>query len=80
VIAIELLVAAQGIDFSCIHPKTHRKMKAGKGVQASYEAIRKHITHLTHDRILHDDIEASLQLLKEGVVLKAVERAAGELQ
>jgi histidine ammonia-lyase len=80
VIAIELLVAAQGIDFSRVHPKTERKMKAGKGVQASYEAIRKRITHLANDRILHNDIEASLRLLKDGVVLKAVERAAGELQ
>ncbi|MBI4548682.1 MAG: histidine ammonia-lyase [Ignavibacteriae bacterium] len=80
VIAIELMVAAQGIDFSRVHPQTKRTMKAGKGLQAAYETIRKHIKHLSRDRVLYDDIQTSLRLLREGVVLKAVENAVGKLK
>jgi len=80
VLAIELIVAAQGIDFSRIHPTTGKTMKAGKGVQAAYNFIRKHISHLHHDRVLYDDIQISLRLLKERGILEAVERAVGKLK
>ncbi|MBI1808126.1 MAG: histidine ammonia-lyase [Ignavibacteria bacterium] len=80
VIAIELMVAAQGIDFSRIHPTTKRVMKAGRGIQAAYNTIRKHITHLNHDRVLYDDIQTALRLLRDGSVLHAVEKTIGRLQ
>ena len=80
VIAIELMVAAQGIDFARIHPKSRRIMKAGKGVQAAHDTIRRHIKHLSRDRVLHDDILTSLRLLREGVVLDAVEKVVGKLK
>jgi histidine ammonia-lyase len=79
VIAIELMVAAQGIDFSRVHPESGNFMKAGKGVQAAYEKIRGIIPHLDGDRILADDIQASLSLLLDGSVLAAAEQATGKL-
>jgi histidine ammonia-lyase len=79
VIAIEMMVAAQGIEFSRIHPSTRKVMKAGKGIEAAYHAIRKHVRRLDRDRVLYDDIQRSLALLRDGVVLDAVERAVGEL-
>ncbi len=79
VIAIELLVAAQGIDFSRVHPKTKKLMKAGKGVEAAHRAIRRHIKHLNHDRVLHDDIRRSLELVQQASVLEAVESSIGHL-
>lgn len=79
VIAIELLVSAQGIDFSRVNPKTKKIMKAGKGVEAAHRAIRKAIKHLDVDRVLHDDIQRSLGLVQKNSVLEAVESAVGPL-
>ncbi|MBI2429763.1 MAG: histidine ammonia-lyase [Ignavibacteriales bacterium] len=72
VLAIELLTAAQAIDF-------HAPLKCGKGTNAAYQTIRKHISHLDDDRILHDDIQKSLALVKEGRVLTSVEKSIGIL-
>jgi histidine ammonia-lyase len=80
VIAIELMVAAQGMDFARVHPETKKIMRAGRGVQSAYETIRKTIPHLGNDRILSDDIAAALHLLKHGAVLSRVERAVGALE
>jgi histidine ammonia-lyase len=80
VIAIELMTAAQGIDFSRIHPKTKKILKAGRGVEAAYRFLRKSIKHLDRDRILFDDIQTSLMLVKNDDLLKAVERATGTLR
>jgi histidine ammonia-lyase len=80
VIAIEMMVAAQGIDFSRVHPKTKKKMKAGAGIQIAHNVIRKKIKHLSSDRVLHNDIEESLKLLKSGVVITEVEKAIGKLK
>ena len=79
VIAIETLVAAQGIEFSRIHPSSRKVMKAGRGVEAAYRAVRKHIARLENDRPLHGDIERSLQLLRDGALLDAVEKVTGPL-
>lgn len=80
VIAIELMVAAQGIEFSRIHPSTKKIMKAGKGVEAAYRTVRKTIAPLDRDRVLFDDIQDSLKLLRDGAVLRAVEDAVGMLE
>lgn len=73
VLAIELLTAAQAIDF-------HAPLKCGKGTNAAYQFIRKHISHLDEDRILHDDIQKALELVKSTSVLKHVEEIIGRLQ
>ncbi len=73
VIAIEMMVACQGIDF-------HRPMKCGKGTEAAYRTVRRHIEHLEHDRVIYDDIQTSLSLLRSGAVLQAVEKSIGKLQ
>src|SRR3989441_363669 len=62
VLAIEFMVAAQGIDFSRVHPKTRKSMAAGRGVQGAHRIIRTHIKHLDRDRVLYDDIQTSLRL------------------
>jgi len=72
VIAIELMTAAQGIDF-------HSPLKCGKGTNAAYQTIRTSIPHLDEDRILHDDIQKALGLVKDGSVLKNVEKKIGTL-
>jgi histidine ammonia-lyase len=79
VVAIELMVAAQGIDFSRIHPRTKKLMKPGRGVYAAHREIRKHIPHLDRDRVLHGDIQTALRILKAGTVLQGVEKTIGTL-
>ena len=80
VLAIEFMVAAQGIDFSRVHPKTRKSMAAGRGVQGAHRIIRAHIKHLDHDRVLFEDIQTSLRLVRDGSILRGVEKAVGALQ
>jgi histidine ammonia-lyase len=68
-LAIELLAAAQALDF-------RRPTRAGKGPQAAYELIREHVPSMETDRELHLDIERVCALMDSGALLKAV-RAAG---
>ena len=79
VAAIELLVACQAIDFTRIIGDTKKPLKCGKGTEAVYGLVRKKISHLDRDRMLHADIEAALGLLKSGEVIRAAEAASGKL-
>ena len=72
VIAIELMTAAQGIDF-------HAPLKCAKGTGAAYKAIRSLIRHLDQDRVLYDDIQKSLAMVLDGSVIQKIERAIGVL-
>jgi histidine ammonia-lyase len=72
VIAIELLCAAQGIDLRA-------PLKPGRGTQAAYRSVRKRISRLRRDRILAPDLEKAAVLVREGEVLRAVEKAVGSL-
>lgn len=72
VIAIELLTAAQAVDF-------HTPLKCGKGTNAAYQTIRKRIPFLKKDRILYNDIQKALELVKDGSVLENVEKKIGKL-
>lgn len=73
VLAIELLTAAQAIDF-------HKPLRCGKGTEAAYRAVRNVISFITHDRILHDDIQKALVLVQKNTVVEAVEKAIGALE
>lgn len=73
VLAIELMTAAQAIDF-------HLPLKCGHGTRAAYRTLRAHIPHLDKDRVLYDDIQKALGLLLNGIVLGNVERAVGRLK
>jgi len=70
VIAIELLCAAQALDL-------FTNMQPGVGTQAAYEVIRGTVPHLENDRILSEDVQRIVGLVRSGVILEAVEKAAG---
>jgi histidine ammonia-lyase len=72
VLAIEMLCAAQAIDFR----KPHRP---GKGTGAAYDLIREAVPFMKEDRPLHPDIEAVSRLIRARAITKAVEDAVGEL-
>ena len=72
VLAIEGLVAAQGVDL--------RGLKPGVGVRAAHAAIRDIVPRLEGDRTLHVDIEAVRKLVAEGVIEKRVAGVVGPLR
>jgi histidine ammonia-lyase len=71
ILAIEMLAAAQGIDFHDLEP--------GKGTRAAHRIIRSRISHLEDDRPPYTDIETARSLIVSGEIVKAVEEAVGEL-
>ena len=72
VIGIELMAAAQALDF--------RQFTPGKGSLKAREIIRKHVAHLEVDRPLFDDHNAMKALVKSGEMLEAVEKTVGKLK
>ena len=72
VIAIEMLCAAQGIDYHDAPP--------GAGVVAAHRLIRRHVSHVDDDRALYRDIQAVRDLLVDGAIVAAVEDEIGPLE
>ncbi|GJQ21706.1 MAG: histidine ammonia-lyase [Bacteroidia bacterium] len=79
VLAIELLCAAQGLDFARIY-KGSTPLKAGAGVEAAYRTVRSVARPIVRDRVLHDDIERLQVLTRSDKLITAVERVTGILQ
>jgi histidine ammonia-lyase len=71
VLGIELIAAAQALDF--------RDFSFGKGVQAARRAVRKVVPHLEEDRPLYPDHNAMAAAVERCEVLEAVEREVGPL-
>ncbi len=67
VLAIELLTAAQGIEFL-------KPLKCGRGTNAAYNEIRKIVPPIKKDRILYKDIQKIFRLVRNNTVLQAVEK------
>jgi histidine ammonia-lyase len=71
VIGIELMAAAQALDF--------REFTPGRGVRTAHEVIRRHVEHLEEDRPLYRDHDAMKALVGSGEILDAVEAEVGPL-
>jgi histidine ammonia-lyase len=61
VVAIELICAAQGLEF-------RKPLRPGRGAEAAYNAIRTIVAPLTDDRPPSPDIEALAQALLDGLL------------
>ncbi len=57
IVAIELLCAAQGVEF-------RGSDNLGKGTRAAYNLVRKRVRALREDRVLHTDIESVKSLIQ----------------
>jgi histidine ammonia-lyase len=87
VLAIELLCAAQGLDFRLGSGYRHSDQPAcvvqgalpGPGIKAAFDQVRLHIKHLEQDREIHHDMVAAEKLLESGELIAAVEAAVGPL-
>ena len=71
ILGIEFIAAADGLD--------QRDHRPGKGVQAAYDVIRKHIEHLGEDRPLYPDHTKMAEVVRSGEILEAVEAEVGSL-
>ena len=71
VLGIELIAAAQALDF--------REFTPGKGTLAAKGAVRKVVEHLEEDRPLFPDHNAMMAAVERCDVLVAVEKAIGPL-
>lgn len=73
VLAIELLCAAQALEFS-------DPCALGLGTRAAYRAVRQRVPKLEEDRILHTDINEVARLVQSAELVRLVESASGLLQ
>jgi histidine ammonia-lyase len=72
VLAIEMMSAAQAIDFLGEKP--------GAGVEAAFKEIRKVVKPLKKDRVLWPDIQAIAEKIANLDILNAVENRVGEIK
>jgi histidine ammonia-lyase len=72
VLAIELLLASQALELRA-------PLAPGAGSRAALAAVRRRIPPLADDRYLKPDLDAALDLARDGSVLAAVEQALGSL-
>ncbi|MDO5562456.1 MAG: histidine ammonia-lyase [Synergistaceae bacterium] len=73
VIAIEMLGAAQGMDFRA-------PLKYGRGSDAAYREFRRHVPFYDKDQFMQPFILKSLELVENGAMVRAVEAEIGELK
>ena len=74
VIGMELLCAAQGLDFL-------KPLRPGAGVRAAHDALRRSVPHLARDRFLRPELErvTSSDARLQEQILAVVEKEVGEL-
>ncbi|MDO5115447.1 MAG: histidine ammonia-lyase [Synergistaceae bacterium] len=72
VIAIEMVNAAQGMDFRA-------PLKPGKGSGAAFKEFRAHVPFYEKDQFMQPLLLKSLELVENGAIIEAVEKVTGEL-
>lgn len=77
VLAIELLCAAQALDFRM---EKNRSLKLGKGTDVVYKAVRDIVPKIVEDRVLSVDVKKLTNIIKSGELVKKVEEVIGELE
>ncbi|MFN3335353.1 MAG: aromatic amino acid lyase, partial [Caldilinea sp.] len=72
ILAIELLAAAQGIDFR--RQKLGADAKLGQGTRHVYALIRQRVPFIEEDCVLYPYIEQVRQLVANGAIVSEVNR------
>lgn len=73
VLAVELLTAAQALDFRA-------PLKPGRGVEAAHRAVRAKVAHAERDYEVGADIERCAAMLRDCSLVAAVEAEIGRLR
>jgi histidine ammonia-lyase len=76
ILAIELMAAAQGVDFrrEALAPEAPQ----GRGTAAAYALLRRDIPFIEADRLMYPLIERARELVEAGAVARAVDAALGQ--
>ena len=69
ILGIELFYAAQAMDY-------HAPLKSGKILTAIYERVRKAIDPVVTDRIMYEDLETAIELIKSGELIALAKNIA----
>ncbi|HEC94852.1 MAG TPA: histidine ammonia-lyase, partial [Thermoplasmatales archaeon] len=72
IIAIEYLIASQGLEFL-------KPLKPSPVIQDAYNMVRSRVPRLEEDRPLHEDIDKVVEMTRSGEIVKTVENRIGEL-
>ncbi len=72
ILAIELLAAAQGIDF---RREAMPGARLGRGTAPAYQLVRERVPFLEQDAVMYPYMEAVRELIAQGELAEAVERA-----
>ena len=70
IVAIELMTAAQGIDFRRPHAGVDAKL--GRGTAAAYAGVRRHVPFIERDTVLYGYMEAVRREVRSGALVAAV--------
>ncbi len=73
VIAMEVLAAAQACELRA-------PLSTGPAGRAAIASLRRVVPTLVHDRALKPDVDATIELVRSGALVSAVEAAIGELE
>ena len=71
ILGIELFYAAQAMDY-------HAPLKSGKIMTAIYERVRQDIDPVISDRILYEDMETAIDLVKSGELVALAKKVADQ--
>ncbi len=69
ILAIELMAAAQGVDFR--KQRTSAEARLGRGTEPVYRLIRQHVPFIEADQVLYPYMNATNALVKSGAVVQA---------
>jgi histidine ammonia-lyase len=73
VVGIELLAAAQALDFET-------ELATTKPLRAAHAALRRRVARLEEDRVLAPDLEAAAELVRAGAFVTAARKAGAKLR
>lgn len=73
ILGIELLYAAQGLDF-------HQPLRSSALLDACYQLVRSKIAHRTSDTLFEDDLEVAIQMIREGKLQQLTDEVAADHQ
>lgn len=76
ILALELMAAAQGVDFR--REKLGPSAQLGRGTHLAYELVRQHVPFLENDAIMYPHIEAIRCLIAEGTLVRSITEALEE--
>ncbi|RIW15258.1 histidine ammonia-lyase [Algoriphagus lacus] len=71
ILGIELFYAAQAMDY-------HAPLKSGKIMTAIYERVRQEIDPVVSDRIMYEDMETAINLVKSGELVTLAKKVADQ--